>query len=224
MEHVAGSAGPDSLSARLAGGRLPLGEAITLLDELTRIVGEGHRQGRTDGELIPARVLVDGPRVRVSAPAGASEIAFQSPQQLEGKAADPRADVFALGVIAYRAVVGVDPFGDTASDPASRLAAIEKGPADPLQYMPKLADHLRQALLIALARNLTERFADALTMRAALRGESQVALDTPTLRWAVAEGAPEGEVTDGMAEFLADGAEITATGAPGEPGLAGGGL
>jgi serine/threonine protein kinase len=153
----------------------------------------------------------------VDAAAGAPALAYLSPQQLEGKAADARADVFALGVIAYRAIVGVDPFGDTSSDAATRLAAIEKGPADPVQYVPKLTDHVRQTLLVALARNLTERFADALTMRAALLGTSQVALDTPTLRWAVAEGAPDGEVTEGMAEFLADGTETTAADAPIEP-------
>jgi hypothetical protein len=91
-----------------------------------------------------------------------------------------------------------------AADPAARLAAIEKGAVDPAQYAPKVVDHVALTLQIALARNLTERFADALTMRAALRGDSQVALDTPTLKWAVPEGAPDGEVTEGMAEFLSD--------------------
>ena len=63
---------------------------------------------------------------------------------------------------------------------------------------------MARTLLIAVQRSLTERFADALTMRAALRGDSQAALDTPTLKWAVKEGVPEGEVTDGIAKFLAD--------------------
>jgi hypothetical protein len=200
---------PTTLADRLAAGRMPVGEAVGILDALTDLIGEGHRRGQVDGALTPARVLLDGSRVRVSAPAGACDIAFQSPQQLEGKPADARTDVFALGVIAYRTVTGADPFGDTAADAATRLAAIEKGPADPAQYVPALTDHVRATLQIALARNLTERFADALTMRAALRGDSQVALDTPTLKWAVPEGAPAGEVTEGMATFLSD--------APAEP-------
>jgi serine/threonine protein kinase len=159
-------------------------------------------------------------RARAGVPAGALEIAFLSPQQLEGKPADARADVFALGVIAYGAVTGRDPFGDTAADAATRLAAIEKGPTDPAQYVPALTDHVRSTLQIALARNLTERFADALTMRAALRGDSQVALDTPTLKWAVPEGAPPGEVTEGMAAFLSDEAAEPDAGAPGETNAA----
>jgi len=44
-------------------------------------------------------------------------------------------------------------------------------------------------------------------MRAALRGDSDVALDTPTLRWAVPEGIPEGDT--GAADEYAAGAEAT---------------
>ena len=44
-----------------------------------------------------------------------------------------------------------------------------------------------------MQRNLTERFGDALTFRAALRGDSDLALESPTLKWAVPEGIPEGD-------------------------------
>ena len=95
--------------------------------------------------------------------------------------------------------------GAAAPDPAYLSPQQLKGkPADPRTVLPKLTDRVARTLLIAVQRSLTERFADALTMRAALRGDSQAALDTPTLKWAVKEGVPEGEVTDGIAEFLAD--------------------
>ncbi len=204
MPQDSSSQAPVTLAERFSASPMPLGEAMAMLDGLCQTVGEGHRRGKTDGALSPDRVVLEGSRVRVGPSAGAPEAAYLSPQQLEGKPADPRADVFALGVIAYRAITGADPFGGKGDDPAARLAAIEKGAADPAQYAPKLAEHVAQTLKIALARNLTERFADALTMRAALRGDSQVALDTPTLKWAVPEGAPDGEITEGMAEFLAD--------------------
>lgn len=192
------------LSELLAQGRMPLGDALAMLDELCRVVGEGHRAGVRHGGLTPERVLVNGTRVSVS-PAATPDIAYLSPQQLAGRPADPRADVFALGVIGYRAITGVDPFGEaTAATATARIAAIEKGAADPRDVLPKLTERVERTLLTALQKNLTERFADALTMRAALRGDSQVALDTPTLKWAVKEGAPAGEITPGMAEFLAD--------------------
>jgi len=201
-----GSASATTLAARLAAGRMGLGEAMAMLDALCELVGEGHRDGRVVGALQPAAVLLDGSSVRIAA-APEADTAFLSPQQLEGKTADARADVFALGVIGYRAITGADPFGDTASDPVARLAAIERGAADPRAHLPGLAERVRKTLLVALARNLTERFADALTMRAALRGDSDVALDTPTLRWAVPEGIPEGDT--GAADEYAAGAEST---------------
>lgn len=199
-----GAGSGSALSQRFAAGRLPLGEAVAMLDELARLVGEEYRRGATHGALQPPVVYWDGARLRVT-PAAAPDPAYLSPQQLEGKLADPRADVFALGVIGYRAMTGDDPFGGApTADPTSRIAAIGKGPADARTVLPKLNDRVARTLLIALQRNLTERFADAFTMRAALRGDSQAALDTPTLKWAVKEGVPEGEITEGMAEFLAD--------------------
>jgi hypothetical protein len=195
---------PSTLAQRLASGRLPLGDAMAMLDSLCEVVGEAHREGAVIGEIQPAAVTWDGIRARLVA-AGPRPLEFQSPQQLEGRPPDARADVFALGVIGYLTIAGADPFG-AQSDAASRLAAIEKGPTDPRTYLPKLSERVDRTLLIALARNLTERFADALTMRAALRGDSDVALDSPTLRWAVPEGIPEGDT--GAADEYADSQEL----------------
>ncbi len=198
MSVSAASPGEVTLADRLAGGRMPLGEALEMLDALSEVVGEAHRAGVVHGALQPSAVLFADGRVTVAGlgePAGSTpaDVLFLSPQQLEGKAADERADVFALGVIAYRAVTGADPFGGPSPDPASRLAAIERGPEDPRTHLPRLNDRVARTLQMALTRNLTERFADALAMRAALRGDSTVALDTPGLRWAVAESIPEGD-------------------------------
>lgn len=167
-------------------GRLPLGGGLALLDELLRVIGESHRDGACDGALTPARVGITDAGMPVvlgaDTPAPADAAAYRSPQQRDGDAADARADVYALGVIAYRTLTGEMPFAPGAD-----------APTDPVGYLPGLNDTVRRTLLIAMQRNLTERFADALTMRAALRGDSQVALDTPTIRWAVPEGIPEGD-------------------------------
>ena len=191
-------------------GRMPLGEGLAMLDELLRIVGEGHRQGVTDGALVPERIILAASgAVSVAAPgeraAGAARVeaaptdadaaladaaSFLSPQQRDGKDADPRADVYALGVIAYRALTGSMPY-----------AAGAEEPTDPATYLPSLVDHVERSLLIAVQRNLTERFGDALTFRAALRGDSDLALASPTLKWAVPEGIPEGDT--GAAEEFA---------------------
>lgn len=176
--------------------RLPLGEALALLDAVLALVGEAHRANTADGTLNEGRVLVSGlgkvtivPSSEAVRPANAD--AYLSPQQVEGKPADVRADVYALGVLAYRMLMGVLPYASGADEPA-----------DPHDLLPNLVDRVRRSLMIAVQKNLTERFGDALTFRAALRGESAVALETPTLRWAVAEGIPEGDT--GAADDFAD--------------------
>lgn len=181
-------------------GRMPLSRGLELIDGLCEIIGERHRAGITDGSLTPSRIAWrDDGRLVVLEPepgvtSGTSD-EFRSPQQLDGKPADPRADVYALGVIAYRTLTGAQPYPPGAAEPT-----------DPATYLPALNDTVRRALLIALQRNLTERFADALTMRAALRRDSQVALDTPTLKWAVPEGIPDGDT--GAADAFADSAGL----------------
>ena len=174
--------------------KLPLGEGLALLDALLQLVGEMHREDHADGALDPSRIVAVAPgRVALvpvaEAPAYADAEAYRSPQQRDGKPADVRADVYALGVLAYRMLMGVLPY------------SAGEEPLDPHQYLPNLTDRVRRTLMIAVAENLTERFGDALTFRAALRGESDLALASPTLRWAVPEGIPEGDT--GAAEEFA---------------------
>lgn len=177
-------------------GRMPLGDGLGVIDELLRVVGEAHRTGVTDGALTPERVTLEANgRVRVL-PAAEGAVAsdaeaYRSPQQRAGRPADVRADVYALGVIAYRTLTGSLPYAPGSSEPT-----------DPAVHLPSLIDRVGRSLLIAVQENLTERFGDALTFRAALRGDSDMALASPTLRWAVAEGIPEGD--EGAADEFAE--------------------
>src|SRR2546427_267569 len=52
---------------------------------------------------------------------GAGSAAYVSPEQIRGTREDPRADIFALGVVLYEMVTGHFPFGEPDTDVRNRL-------------------------------------------------------------------------------------------------------
>ena len=128
----------ESLRARLAqGGALPLGEVVAVLRDVTRALGYAHERGVVHRDIKPDNVLLAGgaavvtdfgiakalSAARAEAPnatdggaltfAGTSigTPAYMAPEQAAGDpSADHRADVYALGVLAYEMLGGRTPF------------------------------------------------------------------------------------------------------------------
>src|SRR6185436_14590544 len=99
---------------------------------------------------------------------------YMAPEQVEGLRPDGRTDIYALGVVLYELLTGRLPFeGETiASIAAQRLV---KDPPPPRQHNPQIAPELERVVLRALARERSERYADAAELRDALRGVSEQA-------------------------------------------------
>ena len=127
----------ESLRARLArAGALPIAEAVRLLRELAAALWHAHRQGVVHRDLKPENVLlsdghamvadfgvakalsssiVDAGRADASAATALGMAvgtpAYMAPEQAVGDAAlDHRADLYALGVVAYELLTGAHPF------------------------------------------------------------------------------------------------------------------
>lgn len=113
MEYVDG----ESLQDRLERGPLPEAEARRLLRDICQGIVAAHAAGVVHRDLKPANVLVDRSSgraviadfgVAVDAAITPSDIAgtrgFIAPEHAAGAPLDPRADVFALGVLAERLV------------------------------------------------------------------------------------------------------------------------
>ncbi len=133
MPYVAG----ETLRARLQrDGALPLPEAIRLIRELADALAYAHKQGVMHRDLKPENVLISGGHAVVAdfgiakalaaVTHGASATstgltsvgvalgtpAYMAPEQAVGDLAiDHRADLYALGVVAYEALAGTHPFG-----------------------------------------------------------------------------------------------------------------
>ncbi|MCB9780363.1 MAG: protein kinase [Alphaproteobacteria bacterium] len=77
--------------------------------------------------------------------------AYASPEQLQGREVDPRADIYSLGVLFYRLLTGKRPF-EADSPHALALLHIEQEPRPPQELAPGLARPLVELVLQMLAK------------------------------------------------------------------------
>src|SRR5688500_17367600 len=85
--------------------RLDPSRVQRILGELSDILGPRHARGEVHGAITPEHVRFDAAgRATLAAPPddGASPApwpAYLSPEQIDGRPADPRSDVYALGLL-----------------------------------------------------------------------------------------------------------------------------
>lgn len=142
MEYVDGLSLQEVL-ARVEGGVLLGDEAAYVVQSLANAVEYAHENGVLHLDIKPSNVLIanDG-RVLLGdfgmaslqsasgfADARGGTVGYMPPEQIEGDVVDERADIFALGAVAYEAITGTAPFAADTAEKSKKL--IEKG-AQPL--------------------------------------------------------------------------------------------
>lgn len=189
MELIAG----EPLTRYCDGHRLPLSERIELVIAVCQGVQHAHQKAVLHGDLKPSNVLVteiDGRAVPKIIDFGIARgldeplapgttldpgvfgtPSYICPEALSGetRGLDTRADVYALGVMLYELLTGVQPFGGSGVEVLQRVAAGDFAP--PSAAVAKLAPAER-ARLAGLRR------VDARSLVRALRGD----LDAIVLR------------------------------------------
>ncbi len=93
---------------------------------------------------------------------------YMSPEAVEGKPIDRRADIYALGIVLYEFLTGTRPF--VAPEEFAILAQIVEGaPKDPRVHVPQLPDMLARIVLKAMNRSPAERYQEVHELAADLR-------------------------------------------------------
>lgn len=134
----------------------------------------------TPGDLEAARtnatLLTESPTVSEPGPgsplstAGAmiGTLHYMSPEQVEGKKADARSDLFALGVVLYEMVTGKRPF-DGKSQASVISAILEKDPEPLSAIQPLSPPAFEHVVTTCLAKNPEDRFQAAHDVKLELR-------------------------------------------------------
>ncbi len=197
-------------------GRLPVGRALDILAQVAEALDTVHTHGLVHRDVKPANILVAsgegyehaylgdfGVAKQVRTESGLTQtgafigtVDYAAPEQLEGKAVDARADIYALGCVLYQCLTGLRPF-EKGSDAATISAHLFEPPPSAHAKRPDLPAELDPVIARALAKLPADRFPscrelvraarDALGERPPTAAEGRAAADdSPT----VASGAP----------------------------------
>jgi serine/threonine protein kinase len=184
MEYLEG----DTLAQRLEKGALPSDQALKIAVEIADALDKAHRQGITHRDLKPGNIMLtkagaklldfglaklkpghDAP-VGVSAPTVSAGLTgegailgtlqYMAPEQLEGKEADARTDIFAFGALVYEMVTGRRAFSGDSQ--ASLIAAILDREPVPMSTLHAMTPaRLDEIVKTCLAKDPEDRWQSA---------------------------------------------------------------
>jgi eukaryotic-like serine/threonine-protein kinase len=183
MEYLEG----ETLGERLHKGRLPLEQVFRVGTEICQGLEQAHRSGVVHRDLKPGNIMLTKSGAKLmdfglakvpAAPLGnlsgsnslatmsqplttegtiVGTIQYMAPEQLEGKEADKRSDIFALGSVLYEMVTGKRAFeGKTTASTIAAILAAEPKPLSAVQPLSPPA--LEHVIATCIAKEPEERW------------------------------------------------------------------
>ncbi len=166
------------------GKALNVGQAIDIAAQAAEGLGYAHDHDVVHRDIKPANLMIvrDGlvkitdfgiarmrsAEVRTQTGVVLGSPRYMSPEQVVGKRAEPRSDIFSLGVILYEMVTGKPPFtGDDVS--AIMFQILNFVPPPPSTVSPDAPEMLDFIVAKALAKSPADRYASARELASDLR-------------------------------------------------------
>jgi serine/threonine-protein kinase len=175
-------------------GPMPAGETMSILEQVADALDAAHDAGLVHRDVKPANVMIEGDRCYLTdfgltkhtaaestqaltmAGQFLGTLAYVSPEQIEGRDLDGRADEYALGCVLHECLTGSRPYPRD-SELAVIYAQLRDPPPRPTELRPDLPPAIDAVLARAMAKNPEDRYASCSEMVAA----AGVALaDVPT--------------------------------------------
>ncbi len=203
MEYLEG----ESLAERLAKGPLPIDQVIRYGTEVAEALERAHRAGIVHRDLKPGNVVItkggaklldfglakfsqtgqSDPHAATAAMTSAKPLTeegtvlgtfqYMAPEQIEGRDADPRTDIFALGVLLYEMATGKRAF--EAKTRASLIASIlDRDPPPISAVQPLTPPALERVIRMCLHKDPDERWQSAHDVAAELKWIASTSTET----------------------------------------------
>jgi eukaryotic-like serine/threonine-protein kinase len=170
MEHVPGKTLAEIVRD---GGALPPERVTEIGQAVARALGSAHAAGIVHRDVKPGNVMVTGDgRVKVldfgiaralrwtpltDTPAVQGTAEYMAPEYLRGDGADPRSDIYSLGVVLYELLTGRPPFtGDSPLQVAYQH--LEQAPPQPEAVRPGIPAGLAAVVMRCLAKHPGDRY------------------------------------------------------------------
>jgi TolB-like protein/Tfp pilus assembly protein PilF len=177
-------------------GQLSARRALAVAEQVLDGLAEAHRLGVVHRDLKPQNIMIDrdgNARImdfgiaRSIQGTGITDTGavlgtpdYMAPEQLEGKEADKRTDIYAFGAILYEMATGVPPFkGDTPFGVAMKHRL--EAPRDPREINPQIPDGLALLILQCLEKEKEKRFQSAEDIQARIKAIVEEMPGTGTL-------------------------------------------
>lgn len=107
--------------------------------------------------------------------------AYMAPEQARGEPLDPRSDIYSMGVMAYEMLTGKVPFsGGTAVHVITRH--LTDTPKRPRERVPSIPPAVEAMILIAMAKNIDDRYGSMVEFREAIEKIPATASGTGGIR------------------------------------------
>jgi Tol biopolymer transport system component/tRNA A-37 threonylcarbamoyl transferase component Bud32 len=223
-------------------GPVPLARALELAGQILDALDAAHEKGVVHRDLKPGNILLTRSGVKVldfglakiaHAPAAGSPglvetqavsltaegsllgtLPYMSPEQVEGRDADARRDIFAFGVVLYELIAGTRPFtGKTQANLAASILTEAPRPLSELE--PRTPRGLAEVVRTCLEKDPGKRWQSARDVRHALR---LIAAEPPPAMAARSVRVWQGLAVVMAAIALGIGVWMFQPAAPGSPG------
>lgn len=157
-------------------GPMPEEKAVPIMKQILSAFSYAHDKGIVHRDIKPANIIVtkenevkildfgiarilgDGMQGMTKTGTQMGTVFYMSPEQVQGKKADFRSDIYSLGITFYQMLTGVNPYGNMTTEYEVYNSIVKEDLPPANEIYPGVSAKLVRILIKALAKNPDERF------------------------------------------------------------------